>query len=232
MWEHVFETRSNVSADRLCSILADLAGWPDWHPDVEAVRFEHGLVLIREQGKWARMSVEESIAPFRFVVSRQRLFSRLRTAFEFKPRWGATGVRVTVQLLGPGTFLSRDRLEERWTDSVSELFQCLIERARVFSEPELIGVWLLNFTGDMRGMHRFNIAQRGRCFMARIGMFGISSQSGAAYLADIVAEGVTTYGYARPSEHGRSVVDAIERQGGVQVDRPENELGERATSCR
>lgn len=64
--------------------------------------------------------------------------------------------------------------------------------------------------------------------MARIGLFGISSQSGAAYLADIVAEGVTTYGYARPSDHGRSVVDAINRQGGVQVDRPENELGERS----
>ena len=62
--------------------------------------------------------------------------------------------------------------------------------------------------------------------MARIGIFGISSQSGAAYLADIVAEGATTYGYARPSEHGRSVVNAIERQGGIQVDRPENELGE------
>jgi|SRR5579883_2077100 len=62
--------------------------------------------------------------------------------------------------------------------------------------------------------------------MARIGIYGISSQSGAAYLADIVSEGVTVYGYARPSDHGREVVDAIERQGGVQVDRPENSLGE------
>lgn len=56
--------------------------------------------------------------------------------------------------------------------------------------------------------------------MTRIGIYGISGQSGAAYLADLVAEGSLVYGYARPSEHGRAAVDAIRRQGGVQVQRP------------
>jgi hypothetical protein len=62
----------------------------------------------------------------------------------------------------------------------------------------------------------------------RIGIYGISSQSGAAYLADLIGEGVSVYGYARPSEHGRGVVAAVRSQGGVQVDRPPNELGEQS----
>jgi hypothetical protein len=61
---------------------------------------------------------------------------------------------------------------------------------------------------------------------ARIGLYGVSSQSGAAYLADLVAAGVHVYGYARPTAHGRAAVDAIRMQRGVQVDRPENGAGE------
>ncbi len=62
--------------------------------------------------------------------------------------------------------------------------------------------------------------------MYRIGIYGVSSQSGAAYFSDLTSEGILVYGYARRSEHGRAVVEAIERQGGIQVDRPENELHE------
>lgn len=62
--------------------------------------------------------------------------------------------------------------------------------------------------------------------MARIGIYGVSSQSGAAFLSDLIQEGMLVYGYARPTEHGRAVVDAIRQQEGVQVDRPENELNE------
>ncbi len=43
--------------------------------------------------------------------------------------------------------------------------------------------------------------------MARIGIYGV-------------------HGYARATEHGRAVGDAIRRQDGVQVDRPPNELNE------
>src|SRR5205814_5458814 len=62
--------------------------------------------------------------------------------------------------------------------------------------------------------------------MARIGIYGVSSKSGTAYLADLVGEGALVYGYARPSDHGRSAVRAIRAQGGIQVDRPDNESKE------
>src|SRR5436309_2000520 len=62
----------------------------------------------------------------------------------------------------------------------------------------------------------------------RIGIYGVSSQSGAAYFADLVQEGALVYGYARPSEHGRTTVRAIREQGGMQVDRPENEQNEKS----
>src|SRR5262249_18552270 len=60
----------------------------------------------------------------------------------------------------------------------------------------------------------------------RIGIYGVSSQSGAAYFADLIAEGALVYGYARPSEHGSGVVDAIRSQDGMQVVRTPKELNE------
>src|SRR5262249_36284184 len=64
---------------------------------------------------------------------------------------------------------------------------------------------------------------------ARIGIYGASSQRGAASLADLLAEGTLVYGYARPSEHGNAVVEAIREQGGIQVDRPaQNDIGEKS----
>lgn len=64
--------------------------------------------------------------------------------------------------------------------------------------------------------------------MARIGIYGVSSQSGGAFLADLIEEGMLVYGYARPSAHGRAVVAAIREQEGIQMDRPDNELNEKS----
>jgi opine dehydrogenase len=60
--------------------------------------------------------------------------------------------------------------------------------------------------------------------LTRIGIYGVSVQSGKAYLADILAQGIQVYGYARPSEHGRETVQAIERQGGIELHRPPNSI--------
>lgn len=62
--------------------------------------------------------------------------------------------------------------------------------------------------------------------MARIGIYGASTQSGAAFLADLAAAGHEVYGYARPSEHGQAMVNAVRNQGGLQVDRPPNSNNE------
>jgi opine dehydrogenase len=64
--------------------------------------------------------------------------------------------------------------------------------------------------------------------MARMGIYGVSSQSGAAFLADLIEEGMRVYGYARSTEHGRATVEAIRVQGGIQMDRPDNELNEKS----
>jgi hypothetical protein len=62
--------------------------------------------------------------------------------------------------------------------------------------------------------------------MARIGIFGVSSQSGAAFMADLTAAGHRVYGYARPSDNGRATINAVRNNGGIHVDRPQNSLGE------
>lgn len=56
----------------------------------------------------------------------------------------------------------------------------------------------------------------------KIGIFGVSGQSGKAYFADLLSQPVEVYGYARPSDHGRETVDAIRAQGGVHLERPAN----------
>lgn len=55
-----------------------------------------------------------------------------------------------------------------------------------------------------------------------IGIYGISSQSGRAFLADYLSKGYHVIGYTRPTEHGKEVLDAIHKLGGLYLERPEN----------
>ena len=55
-----------------------------------------------------------------------------------------------------------------------------------------------------------------------IGVYGLSSQSGLAYFADYVNKGYDVIGYARDTEHGRNVVNAISDSGGINLERPQN----------
>lgn len=55
-----------------------------------------------------------------------------------------------------------------------------------------------------------------------LGIYGLSSQSGMAYFADYINKGYNVIGYARKTEHGRSVVKAISDYGGINLERPQN----------
>lgn len=55
-----------------------------------------------------------------------------------------------------------------------------------------------------------------------IGIYGISSQSGLAYFADFISRGYQVIGYARESKNGNESVEAINRLGGVTLERPQN----------
>ncbi|HID62415.1 MAG TPA: hypothetical protein EYP49_06695 [Anaerolineae bacterium] len=61
--------------------------------------------------------------------------------------------------------------------------------------------------------------------MTTIGIYGVSTTSGRAYLADFLLMGIGVYGYARPSQHGTETVDALTQQGGIYLQRPRN-IGE------
>lgn len=60
----------------------------------------------------------------------------------------------------------------------------------------------------------------------KIGIHSVSSQSGRAFLVDMVEQGHSVYGYARPSENGTCFVEAIHHQQGIYLERPENEQHE------
>lgn len=56
----------------------------------------------------------------------------------------------------------------------------------------------------------------------KIGIYGISSQSGRAFLADYINKGYDVIGYARPTVHGKEILDAIQKLSGLYLERPEN----------
>lgn len=55
-----------------------------------------------------------------------------------------------------------------------------------------------------------------------IGIYGISSQSGRAFLADYLNKGYHVIGYTRPTVHGNEVLDSIHKLNGLYLERPEN----------
>ena len=61
-----------------------------------------------------------------------------------------------------------------------------------------------------------------------IGIYGISSQSGRAFLADYLGRGYEVIGYTRPTEHGLEVVNRINELGGLYLERPENSNKEKS----
>lgn len=56
----------------------------------------------------------------------------------------------------------------------------------------------------------------------KIGIFGLGSQSGRAFFADYLSRGYDVWGYARNSENGNRVLDAIHKLGGIYLERPTN----------
>lgn len=59
-----------------------------------------------------------------------------------------------------------------------------------------------------------------------IGIYGLGSQSGRAFFADLVDRGYPVIGYNRASANGIAVVDAINQSKGITLQRPENNNNE------
>ena len=59
-----------------------------------------------------------------------------------------------------------------------------------------------------------------------IGIYGLGSQSGRAFFADLIDRGYPVIGYNRPSTNGIAVVDAINHAKGITLQRPENNNNE------
>lgn len=62
----------------------------------------------------------------------------------------------------------------------------------------------------------------------KIGIYGASTQSGKAFLADFLLKGYNVYGYARPSQHGLEFVSEVNRNNGIILERPDDIVGEKS----
>lgn len=56
----------------------------------------------------------------------------------------------------------------------------------------------------------------------KIGIYGVQSQSGKAYFADLISRGYSVIGYFRPEGKGKIVADAVNSIGGIFLERPAN----------
>jgi hypothetical protein len=56
-----------------------------------------------------------------------------------------------------------------------------------------------------------------------VGIYGVSTQSGMAYFADFLSRGLNVRGYARPSEHGKLIIQALNDRKGIYLERPINQ---------
>jgi polyketide cyclase/dehydrase/lipid transport protein len=127
MWESTLVTTTDVPAERLWAVAADIPNWPAWQPGVDRVRVAPGgrSVILWEDGRPVRAAVEELNQPSRLVVVAPLVLARTRTVYELTPVAGGTRIAVTVQLLGPLYFAYRwsfgDRLERRLPALVRQL---------------------------------------------------------------------------------------------------------------
>ncbi len=53
-----------------------------------------------------------------------------------------------------------------------------------------------------------------------IGIYSVSSQSGGAFLVDMIKQNRAVYGYARTSPHGKEFIAKVNQKGGVDLIRP------------
>jgi hypothetical protein len=60
----------------------------------------------------------------------------------------------------------------------------------------------------------------------KIGIHSVSSQSGGAYLIDLIKQGHSVYGYARKSLHGIKFVNTVNAHGGLYLIRPAHNRNE------
>lgn len=60
----------------------------------------------------------------------------------------------------------------------------------------------------------------------KIGIYGASTQSGKAFLADFLMKGYDVYGYARSSKHGLEFINEVNKNNGIMLERPDNIIGE------
>ncbi|HLR34835.1 MAG TPA: NAD/NADP octopine/nopaline dehydrogenase family protein [Tissierellales bacterium] len=56
----------------------------------------------------------------------------------------------------------------------------------------------------------------------KLGIYGVSTQGGKAFLADFLIKGYDVYGYARPSQHGLEFINEVQSKKGIMLERPKD----------
>lgn len=64
-----------------------------------------------------------------------------------------------------------------------------------------------------------------------IGIVGVSTQSGRAFLADLLSRDMNVYAYARRSKHGVNFVKAVQARKGIELVRPKTMTRKTENTC-
>lgn len=106
MRRYCYETKSDLPPEQLYRALADVARWPEWDDEIEAIEIdgtaEAGCIFaLKPRGRDAvRLRVETMVEPYRFADLAYLPLARMRTEHSFIPTPDGTLVRNTVEITG------------------------------------------------------------------------------------------------------------------------------------
>jgi hypothetical protein len=131
MRRYVHKIKSELTPEHLYRVMTDISRWPEWDSSLTEARLKgpvfHGVHFkLKRKGRLGLdMLIETADSPVRFVVVAIMVFSRLRTAREFRASGAGSEISTVIELWGPLAFLWAGvaaRREQRRCDALTRDF--------------------------------------------------------------------------------------------------------------
>ena len=111
MWQHVFESRTDVPIEQLWKVLADIPGWPEVDKQIQSIdvdgvpKLGTTFRLKPKGGPTLSMTVDRFDPPNTYADICSMPLAKMRTTHELLACDSDTQIRVTIEIFGPLSFL-------------------------------------------------------------------------------------------------------------------------------
>ncbi len=135
MWQGQYETTTDVPAEKLFRVIADINCWNKWDDGVESTKLEGiaragaAFMLKPKGGPNVHLTIDE-IRPYCLVDTAHLFFAKMRTSHEYTQKDGRTTIHFQVEVWGVLGFFWRKVVAENQIKEAAAQTQALIEYAR------------------------------------------------------------------------------------------------------